>query len=159
MEHVENLVLGDFHRSSFLLYRVQWELSTSIRSLRTCSDTCSSPASTSLSRCTRSLGTVRLFDHRLRFLEGHLVLGLRDLRARHRLVDVLVRDRLAVDARLLAAHRHGVLDVFGFDVLLPPGAAALALGGPDADFLLGTRHGVSAAPGPAAGVASRRLGQ
>src|SRR3954470_10663297 len=59
MEHVEDLVLGDFHRSSFLLYRVQWEPSTSIRSLRICSDTCSSPASTSLSRRTRSLGTVR----------------------------------------------------------------------------------------------------
>src|SRR4051794_19459331 len=94
-------------------------------------------------------------------LEDDLVLLLGDRRAVHRVVDVGVGDRLALDAQLLTLHGDGLLDLLGHDVLAQPRAAGLAALGPDAQLLLGARHrvvggrtaGVVADGAAAAGVA------
>src|SRR4051794_15944730 len=94
-------------------------------------------------------------------LEDDLVLLLGDRRAVHRVVDVGVGDRLALDAQLLTLDGDGLLDLLGHDVLAQPRAAGLAALGPDAQLLLGARHrvvgrrtaGVVADGAAAAGVA------
>ncbi len=74
-----------------------------------------------------------------------LVLG--ELRSAPRRVDVLVGDRLAFDANLLALHGHGLLDLLGGHVLAQARAPDLTLGGVDAQFLLVPGHGVIAGVG------------
>src|SRR3954452_23042615 len=61
------------------------------------------------------LGDGALLDHRLLGPERHLVLLLRDVAAGECGVAVGVRDRLALDADLLALHRDGRGDVLGDD--------------------------------------------
>src|SRR3954451_25237873 len=75
-------------------------------------------------------------------VERDLVLLLGDRRAVGGLVDVGVGDRLALDADLLALHRHRRLHLVGDDVLAQAGAARLALRLADVELLLGARHGV-----------------
>src|SRR5919112_3145369 len=81
-----------------------------------------------------------LLDDRLLLVEHHLVLLLGDLGALERPVHVRVRDRLALDADLLATHRDRLLDLLGHHVLAEPRAATLTLGRPDPQLLLRTRH-------------------
>src|SRR3954452_11053645 len=59
------------------------------------------------------LGHRALLDHGLLGVEGDLVLLLGDRRAVGRAVDVGVGDRLALDANLLALHRHRGLHLVG----------------------------------------------
>src|SRR3954463_1069771 len=75
-------------------------------------------------------------------VERDLVLLLGDRRAVGGLVDVGVGDRLALDADLLALHRHRRLDLVRDDVLAQAGAARLTLALADRQLLLGARHGV-----------------
>jgi hypothetical protein len=86
------------------------------------------------------------------------MLRLGDLRARHRRVDVGVRDRLALDPHLLALHRHGLLHLLGHDVLAQARAATLAALGADAQFLLGARHRVIRTGRAARGASLTALG-
>src|SRR4051812_43373557 len=75
-------------------------------------------------------------------VERDLVLLLGDRRAVGGLVDVGVGDRLALDADLLALHRHRRLDLVRDDVLAQAGTARLTLRLADRQLLLGARHGV-----------------
>src|SRR5919204_6821091 len=76
-----------------------------------------------------------LLHHRLLLVEGHLVLGLGDVRTGHGGADVGVGDRLALDPRLLALHRHGLGNLLGGDVLAQPHPAPLAGLGADLELL------------------------
>jgi len=58
-------------------------------------------------------------------VQDHLVFGFGDVRAGQRLVPVRVGDRLAFDTDLFAPHRHGLLLLFGDDVLAQPDPARL----------------------------------
>src|SRR4051812_17024988 len=86
------------------------------------------------------LGDGALLDDGLLLVQHDLVLLLGDRRAVHRLADVGVGDRLALDADLLALHRDGLRDVLGHDVLAQPRAPGLPLGRADPQLLLGPRH-------------------
>src|SRR3954469_9742101 len=85
------------------------------------------------------LGHDALLGDRLLLVQHDLVLFLGDLRAVHRVADVGVGDRLALDADLLALHRHGLRDGLRLDPLAQAGPAGLALLRADAQLLLGAR--------------------
>src|SRR3954464_8031129 len=105
------------------------------------------------------LGHDALLGDGLLLVEHDLVLLFGDLGAVGGGVDVGVGDRLALDADLLAADRHGLGDLVLDDVLAQSHAAALALGRADAQLLLGARHRIvggrtgDVTPDGAAGVA------
>src|SRR3954453_5544489 len=88
------------------------------------------------------LGHRALLHDRLLGVERDLVLLLGDRGAVGRVVEVGVGDRLALDADLLALHRHRRLHLVGDDVLAQAGAARLTLRLADVELLLGARHGV-----------------
>jgi hypothetical protein len=73
------------------------------------------------------------------------VLGLADVGPGQGGISVFVRDRLAFDADLLPAHRHGLLHFLGDDVLAQPRPTRLAALGADVHAFLRARHGVIAA--------------
>src|SRR4051812_49537272 len=73
-------------------------------------------------------------------MQHDLVLLLGDRGAVHRVVEVRIRDRLALDADLLALDRDRLGDVLGDDVLAQAGAAGLPLRRADAQLLFGARH-------------------
>src|SRR5215216_2540523 len=83
-----------------------------------------------------------LLDHRLLLTEDHLMLSLRDRRARGGRVAVGVGDRLTLNPDPLPLDRNGLLDLLGGDVLPQPDPAPLALGGADPQLLLRAGHGV-----------------
>src|SRR5829696_3128307 len=96
-----------------------------------------------------------LLDHRLLLTEDHLMLSLRDLRARGGRVAVGVGDRLTLNPHPLPLDRNGLLHLLGGDVLAQPDPAPLPLGGADPQLLLGAGHSiVSRWPG---GVPSHRV--
>ena len=70
------------------------------------------------------------------------MLLLADVAARHRRAAVGVGDRLALEADLLVAHRDGLRDVLGHDMLAQPRPAGLDLLGADVQPLLGPGHRV-----------------
>ena len=90
----------------------------------------------------RSLGTACLSTTTSSLVQDDLVLLLGDRGAVDGVAAVGVGDRLALDADLFAAHGNGLGDLFLDDVLLQARAAGLALGGADAQLLLGARHRV-----------------
>ena len=113
-----------------------------MRSLRTSSSTVRSSVTVSLSRRTRSLGTARFSTTgssawSVTSCSSSEIAGPSIAPSR-----VGVRDRLALDAQLLALDRDGLLHVLGHDVLAQAGAARLALRRADAQLLLGARHRV-----------------
>ena len=114
---------------------------SSICSFRSVSETrCS--VTTSLSIRTRSLGTACLSTTTSSSWSttscSSSVISPPD----GRVVAVGVGDRLALDAHLLALDRDGLGDVLGDDVLAQARTPGLALGGADAQLLLGARHRV-----------------
>jgi hypothetical protein len=79
-----------------------------------------------LSSRTRSFGTARFSDDLL-LVQHNLVLLLGDVGAGRGTVPIAVRGA-PLDARFLPLHRHSLRDLLGDDVLLQPGAPALAFG-------------------------------
>jgi hypothetical protein len=106
------------------------------------------------------------------------MLGLGELRPAHRLLDVRVGDRLALDAGGLALNGNGPGLPLGGDVLAQAGAADLAPLAAGAQLLLRARHrivgglavgvapgglataalGLAGGPAPCLGIASAGLG-
>src|SRR5918998_4012705 len=78
----------------------------------------------------------------LLLVQHDLVLLLGDGRTVHGVADVGVRDRLALDANLLAADGDRLLDVVRDDVLAQARTPGFALGRADPELLLGARHRV-----------------
>src|SRR4051794_37132744 len=89
------------------------------------------------------LGDRALLHDGLLGVQRDLVLLLGDGRTVQRRVAVGFGDRLALDADLLAPHRHGLGHLVLDDILLQPDTAGLALGRADSQLLLGARHPVS----------------
>jgi len=77
-----------------------------------------------------------LLDDRLLGVERDLVLVFCDLRTGRRGVDVVIGDRLGLDADLLALEGDCLLDVLSHDVLAQPRATGLAARRADVELVL-----------------------